>query len=123
MALTPLAPASSSLPWNPPSFMLFFAPGSTEISQDAQRTIDTAINAYARLEYKAVKLLFVVGHSDSQEAGQEDLRLSQARADVVKGALIDGGISEDRIQTGAYGASKPLPTPARSRRVEIFPLK
>lgn len=62
----------------------------------------------------------VGGHTDSSGSEQYNLQLSQRRADAVKNALVQQGVSASRIRTIGYGESKPISSnPAANRRVEI----
>jgi outer membrane protein OmpA-like peptidoglycan-associated protein len=67
----------------------------------------------------------VEGHTDSTGSSSHNQALSERRADAVQVALIDKGISRDRISTQGYGEKYPVAgndTPANrqlNRRVEI----
>jgi len=70
--------------------------------------------------------LALAGHTDNIGNDQANLALSQRRTAAVKAALIkDYGIAADRLQTGGYGAARPVATNdtlegrARNRRVEL----
>jgi len=67
----------------------------------------------------------VGGHTDSQGSEASNLTLSQQRADAVKNLMIQLGISQERIESAAYGESKPIDSNETdagrmmNRRVEI----
>lgn len=67
----------------------------------------------------------VQGHTDSVGSNENNLQLSQFRAQSVSSALIGRGVTPDRINTVGYGESIPVAsndTPAgreMNRRVEI----
>lgn len=70
--------------------------------------------------------LTVEGHTDNVGGDAYNLDLSQRRAAAVKQALVSQyNIAPDRLQTGGYGASRPvapndtLEGRARNRRVEL----
>jgi len=69
------------------------------------------------------------GHTDNTGNPKANLDLSQKRVDAVKRYMTDKGIAKNRIQTKAFGGSKPLKnemTPearAANRRVELRILK
>jgi outer membrane protein OmpA-like peptidoglycan-associated protein len=69
--------------------------------------------------------LKINGHTDSIGGASENLRLSEARANSVKNALVGRGISPDRLQTAGLGESQPkadngtLQGRALNRRVEL----
>jgi OmpA-OmpF porin, OOP family len=69
------------------------------------------------------------GHTDNAGNPELNLKLSQQRVDAVKAYLVKKGIKKGRINTKAFGGSKPLRnemTPearALNRRVEMRILK
>lgn len=52
--------------------------------------------------------ILVEGHTDNQGDWEPNMKLSEDRVRVVKSYLIDKGIAETRIQTKAWGPSKPI---------------
>lgn len=69
------------------------------------------------------------GHTDNQGSAEANMKLSQARVDAVKKYITSKGVSKDRVQTKAFGGSKPIATEnteearAKNRRVEMRVLK
>ena len=67
----------------------------------------------------------VAGHTDTTGSRALNLRLSKARAEVVRAYLIDQGVSPDRVEARGYGPDQPVATNrtsvgrARNRRSEI----
>jgi outer membrane protein OmpA-like peptidoglycan-associated protein len=65
------------------------------------------------------------GHTDYQGSAKENMKLSQARVDAVKGYLTSRGVTRNRIKTKAFGGTEPLSrenTPEAhrlNRRVEM----
>lgn len=70
--------------------------------------------------------VLIEGHTDSTGSASHNLMLSEQRANAVKMALIDMGVSSDRISTRGYGEQYPVAsndTAANrqlNRRVEII---
>jgi peptidoglycan-associated lipoprotein len=52
----------------------------------------------------------VEGHCDERGSTEYNLALGTSRADAVKNALIQAGVSGDRIKTFSYGKEKPFCT-------------
>ena len=69
------------------------------------------------------------GHTDNQGIAKLNFELSKDRVEMVKEYLVQKGISQKRIETKAYGGTKPVAsnlteeTRALNRRVEITILK
>jgi OOP family OmpA-OmpF porin len=81
------------------------------------------------LQQEASLKLNIVGHTDSDGPDDANLKLSKARAEAVKNALIQVyNVSGDRLQTDGKGESAPVGdnnTPdgkAQNRRVEFIKL-
>ena len=72
--------------------------------------------------------LSIDGHTDDTGTASRNAALSKERAAAVKQRLVGSGISESRLKTAGYGASKPLvdgtsdDARARNRRVELVKL-
>jgi len=55
------------------------------------------------------RLTLAIGvHSDSLGSESYNLRLSQDRADALRGALVAAGIAPERITAWGYGESQPI---------------
>lgn len=69
------------------------------------------------------------GHTDNQGLAKLNLQLSKDRVEMVKSFLVERGIPAKRIETRAFGGTKPIAsnhspeTRALNRRVEIKILK
>jgi outer membrane protein OmpA-like peptidoglycan-associated protein len=50
----------------------------------------------------------LAGHTDDVGNAQYNLKLSAERAEVVRKALVDNGINENRLTARGYGSTKPL---------------
>ncbi|WP_080055969.1 OmpA family protein [Spirosoma aerolatum] len=79
-------------------------------------------------KYPAMELL-IEGHTDNQGDWEPNMKLSEDRVRVVKEYLTSKGIAEKRIQTKAWGPSKPIASNEteekrkQNRRVEFTILK
>ncbi|QDK79643.1 OmpA family protein [Spirosoma sp. KCTC 42546] len=79
-------------------------------------------------KYPTMELL-IEGHTDNQGDWEPNMKLSEDRVRVVKGYLTSKGIPETRIQTKAWGPSKPIASNEteekrkQNRRVEFTILK
>jgi outer membrane protein OmpA-like peptidoglycan-associated protein len=68
----------------------------------------------------------VEGHTDSSGRDEVNLALSQARADAVRQALAERGVSAARIEAVGYGETRPIADNAtragrdRNRRIELY---
>jgi outer membrane protein OmpA-like peptidoglycan-associated protein len=83
--------------------------GYTEVSR-----IAGILNKYNQTQIE------IGGHTDSTGAEQYNQQLSMRRANAVKNALVQQGISPSRIRTFGYGESRPISSnAAMNRRVEI----
>ncbi|MCH8033560.1 MAG: OmpA family protein [Bacteroidetes bacterium] len=84
------------------------------------------INEIAKLMKDHSDIIFSIeGHTDSDGDAASNQKLSEARANSVKDALVDLGIDASRLETKGYGESNPVndnSTPegkASNRRVEF----
>ena len=84
--------------------------------------IDTLVNCLKQNE--TIKIL-IIAHTDSNGVEQFNIRSSERRANTVMKALIDKGISPDRLKVEWRGESQPLvientiEDKAINRRIEI----
>jgi len=108
-----------------------------DASAEALRAFETTVTRVARILTNAPNMeVLIEGHANSTrfsspEAAEEEqqselIPLSQARAEVVRQALIDRGIDGDRLQTVGVGAADPLTAFTnrdaldRNRRIELY---
>lgn len=103
---------------------LYFSTASADyIKTDANRQfVDEAVKYLAANKDKK---LVLTGHTDNDGEKVTNLRLSKARAEDVKRALIKAGIAADQLATKAKGEAQPKATNDTSagrranRRVDI----
>jgi len=70
-------------------------------------------------------MIYVGGHTDSLGDAQENLALSQKRAQAVADFLASGGIPKEKITAKGYGSKYPVApntsakNRAKNRRIDI----
>ena len=115
---TASTPSSSA----PPGIDLYFNTGSAAIRPQDEALLDHASRLYD--EGKPI-VMIVAGATDRTGSPEQNLRLSQARADNVVQQLVARGIPVERLQVLAKGVSDPAvpdstdKSEARDRRVQI----
>jgi flagellar motor protein MotB len=100
---------------------ILFEPGSAELKATSRATLNKIADAL-RSEYRG-KPIRVEGHTDTdpivKSQWKDNLELSQQRAAAVTRYLVQRGIELKNIATTGFADSRPKPTKAASRRVEI----
>lgn len=82
-----------------------FEIGSAELSAEAGGLLDQAI---AILVENGSTVLTVEGHTDDVGSDEDNLALSEARAQAVVDYLVAGGIDASRLTAVGYGESQPI---------------
>jgi OOP family OmpA-OmpF porin len=103
-----------------------FANDSNRLTQTAYAQLAQLGGALQSQELASSRFL-IAGHTSATGSPQHNLRLSEARAQAVRGYLLERfNIAADRIEATGFGATQPLPdiAPAarEQRRVEISAL-
>ena len=99
-----------------------FASGRADIDRASRGLLDRMAAALLRCPSAAVR---IVGHTDGVGDGEQNQRLSQARANAVLAYLTASGIGSDRLSAAGQGAGQPLAPNdteagrALNRRIEI----
>ncbi|WP_185716373.1 OmpA family protein [Larkinella knui] len=105
---------------------LLFKQSAYEIEPESYPELDSLVAIMTRNPTMEIEL---AGHTDNVGDAKLNVALSQKRVDAVKSYLINKGIASSRIQTQAYGGSKPIADNSReetkrlNRRVEVKILK
>ena len=103
---------------------IFFDFGKATIQQRSYSLLDeiaSVIEAHPEL-----KVIRVEGHTDNVGSDVANLKLSQARAESVKKALMQRGIAANRLDAAGFGEMRPISTNetedgrAMNRRVEFI---
>ncbi len=90
------------------------------------RATSTLDGVTAALGGKSGSRVRLSGYTDSRGSESYNFRLSQRRVNAVKHYLVSKGVDANRMQTKAYGESKPVASNdndagrAKNRRVEIW---
>jgi OOP family OmpA-OmpF porin len=106
----------------PVSYMVFFALGSVKLSDQDQNTVMQAAQVF---KTKANATVSVTGFADTVGSPSANMALSQQRANVVKGLLVNAGVPAGAITTAASGDTgllvdtAPQTNQPKNRRVVI----
>ncbi len=100
---------------------VLFAPGKVTLKSGSKHTLrqiaEVIKRKYAKDEIR------IEGYTDTnpirKSHWKDNLELSLERAAAVERYLQSLGVNKDRMYSAGFGASKPLSTKAKSRRVEI----
>src|SRR5207248_945862 len=88
--------------------------GDTDVvskrSLPVMRALATALRATPGL-----KKLSVEGHTDGQGEPEQNLALSQRRAESVRRWLIENGVPDDRLEAKGFGDTRPIATNKTSK--------
>ena len=109
-------------PQAPVSYMVFFNLGSTKLSDQDQNTVAQAAQVF---KTKPNATIAVTGYADTVGSPSLNMALSQQRANVVKGLLVNNGVPAGSITTAASGDTgllvdtAPQTNQPKNRRVVI----
>lgn len=100
---------------------ILFEPSSAVLSPSATPVLDRV--ASDALQFGGISIT-VEGHTDSDGQAIENQQLSQNRADAVRAALIERGLSPDAVSAVGFGSEQPVLVDGvedknASRRVEF----
>jgi outer membrane protein OmpA-like peptidoglycan-associated protein len=119
---TSFGDALAAQPAAPEVFILYFRTGTTELVPDSAAQLPEIIETVIARTAPDVS---VVGHTDRAGSDALNKQLSLDRAESVRDALVDAGLTIDRIEVTSHGENNPLIETAdgvsepRNRRVEV----
>jgi OOP family OmpA-OmpF porin len=99
-----------------------FETGSATLTLKGQALLNELIPVLTKLGKKSVS---VIGHTDNSGSRAANLALSQARAEAVKGYLVNKGMDPASITTSGVGPDQPVASNdtnegrSRNRRIEF----
>lgn len=85
-------------------YRIYFDTNKSAVDAAGRAAIADAVAAYNR----GAKEVIVVGHTDTVGSAAYNLKLSKARADSVRQALVNAGVPNDKILEKYYGKEHPL---------------
>jgi len=105
---------------------VLFLTGSAQIGPNSELILEKAYNTLAQNPEIEVE---IQGYTDNTGSKTTNMKLSQARAESVKGWLVAKGIAAERITAKGYGPDKPVADNKtkegrqKNRRIEFFRVK
>lgn len=116
------APVVAALPEPPKSFLLYFITGTDILTEESKSEMTRMLEELRR---RTAPDIFVIGHTDTVGALEDNDRLSLLRAERVKADLDAQAIGGGRVRAAGRGEREPVVRTAdgvdepRNRRVEI----
>ncbi|MEX2476667.1 OmpA family protein [Marinobacter sp.] len=101
---------------------VLFDLNQAELKAAGEQTVSRLADFMSEYENRRVR---VEGYTDSTGEASYNQRLSERRADAVRNALLDMGVSRNRVETRGYGEEYPVASNddssgrQQNRRVEI----
>jgi outer membrane protein OmpA-like peptidoglycan-associated protein len=111
-----------ALPLAPVSILLYFLNDSTELAPESKSLIPEVQSLINKREYYEIS---IIGHTDTIGTDDYNMKLSSARAEAVRQALLSHGVRSSQIEIRYYGKRDPIvPTGDNvreplNRRVEV----
>lgn len=102
---------------------VLFASGETELQPEAREQLDDVVEL---VEGEPDKQIRIEGHTDSTGSSSANMRISRQRAEAVRDALVERGISADRIRAVGMGEDFPIASNdsaggrSKNRRVDVI---
>jgi outer membrane protein OmpA-like peptidoglycan-associated protein len=84
---------------------VYFDSGKATLKLGSNKALNNLVEV---LKAKSTMTVEIQGHTDDVGKEEDNLKLSQGRADAVKNYLISKGIAKDRIIAKGYGWTQPI---------------
>lgn len=103
---------------------VFFETGKAVIKDVSYSLLDEV--AQALKDHAEITLIRIEGHTDDRGSASYNKKLSQQRADAVRGYLIRRGVDGERLESVGFGEERPLDDRQveeaweKNRRVDFF---
>jgi outer membrane protein OmpA-like peptidoglycan-associated protein len=116
------ADSIKALPLEAVSFLLYFLNDSSKLTAESKSLIPAILSLVNQREIYEIS---IIGHTDTVGNDEYNMKLSFARAEAVRGALLSHGIRPDQMEIRYHGKRDPIvPTgenvkEPRNRRVEV----
>lgn len=113
----------SRLPIPKEHFHLYFIIDTTKLTQESNILLPQIIETVKSKQSQDIR---ITGHTDTSGESNYNQQLSQRRAELVTGMLIDHGVRKEYIETHAFGEEIPQIKTVdgayepRNRRVEVI---
>ena len=102
---------------------VLFDTGKSTLKPGALRTLDKLASFLQKNPEQKIR---IEGHTDSVGSEESNIALSQRRADAVRQALLDKGVSEAQMEATGLGEAYPVASnntkagKQQNRRVEVL---
>jgi len=102
---------------------VYFETGSSQLTPLSEYELN---NLVEKMNQQTNIRIELAGHTDNSGNPEDNINLSQSRAEVVKQFLVDQGVDENRITAKGYGQNQPVDTNdtdegrANNRRTEVI---
>ncbi len=102
---------------------VLFASGATSLREEGMTSLVEVVDL---LQTEPDKMIRIEGHTDSTGSAEENMRLSQLRAEAVQAALVDLGVAAGRLSAVGMGEDYPIDSNdtvdgrAKNRRVDVI---
>lgn len=101
---------------------VYFDPGKADIKPECMAELDTLVNVFAKNKRFRAE---IAGFTDNVGNDNDNMRLSQRRADAIRDYLISKGVPAHRVLAKGYGEKFPLASNdsdigrTKNRRTEV----